>query len=192
MGTGHSGWFIFSSHGVTQSGGPWLFGRGTESWLLFTANILVTGIFYSLINAIPAAGEEFAGHGFLQYLFTQRFVMIKGIAGLGLIWSMRHLPDQLAAYNFPEHPFLGSFILSPIELISDSFFLGGLTFKSRSFISAAIAHGAGNSIQEGIIGNIHLNAPVLSLQLVRFIITVMFGFCFCGCQSVPQYKTALT
>jgi membrane protease YdiL (CAAX protease family) len=178
MGYGQSGWFEFYADGASISGGPFLLGLGKQSWLMFTINILATAAAFSLMNGIPAAGEEFAWRGFLQGQLTQRCGNIKGIVILGFIWSMWHLPAQLAGYNFPDNPIFGSFIISPFELIAVSFFLGWLTLKSGSFIPAAIAHGAGNSIQEGVISNINIHVPRIYEDLIILLTTVVIGLVF--------------
>jgi membrane protease YdiL (CAAX protease family) len=178
MGYGHSGWFEFYADGVSISGGPFLLGLGKQSWLIFTINIIATAGAFSLMNGIPAAGEEFAWRGFLQGQLIQRFGTMKGIAILGFIWSMWHLPAQLAGYNFPDNPIFGSLIISPVELIAVSFFLGWLTLKSGSFIPAAIAHGAGNSIQEGVISNISIQVPRVYEDLITLLTTVVIGLVF--------------
>ncbi len=178
MGYGQSGWFHFSSTNVQISGGPFLLGIEKQSWLLFIANVLTTGVIYSLINGIVAAGEEFAWRGFLQGILIERLGTIKGIALLGFLWSMWHLPILLDGYNFPESPLLGSFVIFPVQLIANSFFIGWLTLHSRSFIPAAIAHGAGNSIMEGIVSNINMDVPRIYEDLITLLVTVVIGLLF--------------
>lgn len=175
---GQSGWFGFSISNVTISGGPFLLGIGQQSWIFFISNILITAIVYSLLTGLIAIGEEFAWRGLLQGLLIERFGTIKGIMILGFLWAMWHLPIQLAGYNFPENQIIGSFIISPIMLISVSFFYAWLTIRSNSFIPAAIAHGAYNTIEEGIISNINLVVPMLYVILVKLIVTVITGFLF--------------
>ncbi|MCZ8355427.1 MAG: CPBP family intramembrane metalloprotease [Cyclobacteriaceae bacterium] len=175
---GESGWFVFNANQVTISGGPFVLGTGTQNWFLFILNILLTAIVFSLFNGIPAAGEEFAWRGFFQSILTERLGTTKGIFLLGFIWSMWHLPAQLVGYNFPEYPIFGSFVISPIELIATSLFMGWLTIKSKSFIPAAVAHGAGNSIQEGVISNIKLFESRLYEDLTTLLITVLIGLFF--------------
>lgn len=175
---GQSGWFLFSTRGVTISDGPFLLGLGQQTWIIFIFNILITAIVYALITATVAVGEEFAWRGLLQGILIEKFGIIKGILVLGFLWAMWHLPVQLAGYNFPENPILGSFIISPIMLFSVSLFYAWLTLKSNSFIPAAIAHGAYNTIEEGIISNINLEVPMLYLILVKLIVTVMTGLLF--------------
>lgn len=106
MGYGQSGWFGFSRSGVEVSGGPWVLGAGHNSWGLFLANVLLTGIVFSLVNAIPAAAEELAWRGFLQGVLIEKMGTARGITLLGLIWSFWHLPALLAGYNHPENPVL--------------------------------------------------------------------------------------
>jgi hypothetical protein len=77
FGWGHSGWFHFSSSEVTISGGPWLLGIGRQSWALFIANVLVTGIAYSSLSGFFTVGEEFCWRGFLQNQLIKRFGMSK-------------------------------------------------------------------------------------------------------------------
>lgn len=161
MNYGQSGWFVFSSNSVNISGGSFLLGLGQQTWIFFVSNILITAIAYSLLTGLVAIGEEFAWRGFLQGVLIEKFGTIKGIVILGFLWAMWHLPVQLAGYNYPENPILGSFIISPIMLMAVSLFYAWLTLKSKSYIPAAIAHGAFNTIEEGIISSINLEVEYL-------------------------------
>jgi uncharacterized protein len=178
FGYGKSNWFSFTSTWVDISGGPFLLGLGKQNWLTFIFNILITGIVYSIISGTVAAGEEFAWRGFFQQTLTERFGKLKGIALLGFIWSMWHLPAQLAGYNFLGYEIIGSFVLSPLQMIGASFFFGWLTLSTKSFIPAAIAHGAVNSIQEGIISNIQLEVPMIYQHWIRTAVIVFIGLLF--------------
>jgi uncharacterized protein len=178
LGYGKSNWFSFTASWVNISGGPFLLCLGNQNWLTFVFNILITGIVYSILSGFVAAGEEFAWRGFFQQTLTERFGKLKGIALLGFIWSMWHLPAQLAGYNFLGNEITGSFILSPLQMIGASFFFGWLTLSTRSFIPAAIAHGAVNSIQEGIISNIQLDVPSIYQHWIRTAVIVFIGLFF--------------
>lgn len=138
----------------------------------------MTAFVFSFINGIPSAAEEFTWRGFLQGILIEKFGITKGIIFLGLIWSFWHLPAFLAGYNQPEHPFLGSFLLEPIQEITISFFYAWLTISSKSIIPAAIAHGAGNSKQEGVFNNINLQYPTIYQDIIILIITVVIGLIF--------------
>lgn len=175
---GHSGWFEFSSSSVAISGGPFLLGLGQQTWIFFIFNILITAIVYSLLTGIIAIGEEFAWRGFLQGILIERYGIIKGIIFLGFLWAMWHLPIQLAGYNYSDNPVLGSLIISPLMLISVSFFYAWLTLKSNSFLPAAIAHGAFNTIEEGVILNINLEVPMLYLISIKLVVTLLTGLVF--------------
>jgi len=178
LGFGNSEWFKFTSESVTISGGPWLLGVGTNNWVHAIANIALTALAFSLMSGIPAAAEEFTWRGFLQGLLIDKLGITKGVVVLGLIWSFWHLPALLAGYNHPDYPILGSFLLQPIQEIAISFFLAWLTLTSKSFIPAAIAHGAGNSIQEGVISNIKLQSPIIYTDISVLIITIIVGLIF--------------
>lgn len=177
-GKGQSEWFQFSISSVLVKGGPFLLGSGHQSWLLFSANVLITACFYAILNVVVISGEELAWRGFLQGELCRRFGYTKGILLLGVIWSLWHLPAQLAGYNFPENPILGAFVLSTILLTAFSFFLGWLTVKSKSFIPAALAHSAYNTIEEGVISSITLKTPLLYEHIVKISITIIVGFIF--------------
>jgi membrane protease YdiL (CAAX protease family) len=178
LGYGNPKWFNFTIQGVNVTGGPWLLGIGENGWLFFILNVALTAFVYSLMSGIPAVAEEFAWRGFLQGILIDRFGMTRGIILLGTIWSFWHLPALLAGYNHPGYPILGSFLLQPIQEIAVSFFLAWLTISARSFIPAAIAHGAGNSIQEGVISNIELQVPVIYKDITTLMITVIVGVVF--------------
>lgn len=180
LGWGESGWFRFAHSGVTIGGGPWVLGVGEQSWLLFSANVIATGAVFALLNGIVAAGEELGWRGFLQGALIERFGTLRAIVLLGFLWSMWHLPAQLAGYNYPEHPVLGSLLLSPLELIAASLFLGWLTIRSGSFWLAAVAHGAVNSIQEGVTANLELTVPRLYEDLATLALFVLVGLVFAG------------
>ena len=131
-----------------------------------------------MLNALVATGEEFAWRGLLQPLLTDKFGIFKGITILGFIWSMFHLPVLLNGYNYPQNPIIGSFILFPIRLIAISYFYAWLTLKSKSFIPASIAHGAGNGIQEAIVSNIKMNTNQIYENVITIVITVIIGLVF--------------
>lgn len=175
---GTSRWFVFSIKNVIISGGPFLLGLGSQSWVLFSLNIFTTGFVFAVANSFLAAGEEIAWRGLLQGLLIERLGVWKGILLLGFLWSMWHLPIQIFGYNYPESPVAGSLIISPLILIGYSFFMGWLTIYSKSFIPAAIAHGAGNGIQEGIISQIDLVTPELYMYLIRLLTSLTIGLIF--------------
>jgi len=188
---GQSDWFVFSNSEVNVTGGPFFLGKGNQSWLIFALNIFITGAAFALLNAFIATGEEFAWRGLLQPLLTDKLGLVKGVAILGFIWSMWHLPILLNGYNYPDTPVIGGFILFPIRLIAISFFYAWLTQKSKSFIPAAIAHGAGNGIQEGIVSNIKMNVSQIHENLITIALTVVIGLIFLALMNRKQKSTRI-
>ncbi|RUO33822.1 CPBP family intramembrane glutamic endopeptidase [Aliidiomarina soli] len=185
-GLASSGWFSFELTGVDVSGEAWILGIGFQGWLLFLVNILVTSIVFSIINLVAATGEEFAWRGFLQGQLTRQYGVLTGIMVLALIWWAWHLPGLLFGYNFPDYPYFGAFVLFPLQMIGASLFLGWLTIRSGSFWPAALAHGAVNSIQQGLIDNLILYIPQLYVDLLRTGLILTVGIiCWLLLRSSP-------
>ena len=174
-GWGHSSFFEFSPNGVRVIGGPWVLGKGEQGWLLFVCNVVATGGVYSLISMVFGAGEELGWRGYLQGQLTERFGLFNGLVILGLLWSFWHLPLLLCGFNYPENRYLGAFVLSPLLLIAASFFLAWLTLRARSFWPAALAHGAGDSIQGGVTTSIQSNKPGLYVYLTELALILIVG-----------------
>lgn len=170
-----SGWFAFGADGVAISGGPWLLGRGQQNWALFGLNVVVTAVAFSIMNLVAATGEEFGWRGFLQGHLVTQFGVRPGILILAAIWAVWHLPALLAGYNFPEHPYLGALVLFPLQMIGASLFFGWLTIRSGSFWPAALGHGAVNSIQQGVVGNLGPAGSALHADLLLTALMVGVG-----------------
>lgn len=170
-----SNWFAFSVDGVDVTGGPWLLGDGAQGWPLFVANAALTAFAFSGMNLVATVGEEFAWRGFLQGHMVRNFGIGWGVVLLGAFWSFWHLPLLLVGYNHPENPILGALVLSPVELVATSFFYAWLTIRSGSFWPAALAHGAGNSIQEGLVSHLDLGVAAISTSLFQTGVAVAVG-----------------
>lgn len=175
MGWATMPWFDFAAGGVGVNGGPWVLGKGQQDWLFFAGNVAATAMWFAVLNLVAAAGEEFAWRGFLQGHLVRQFGITGAIVFLGLFWAAWHGPLMLQGYNQPENPLLGTFVLFPIELTAISFFFAWLTIRSGSFWPAALAHGAGNSIQEGVISNMQLAVPDVWTDFVVMVPTVAVG-----------------
>ena len=170
-----SAWFDFSWTGATISGGPWLLGEGFQNWPVYVANIAATAIAFSIFGLVAATGEEFAWRGFLQGHLTRLCGIRPGILILAGIWWAWHLPGLLGGYNFPEYPLLGAFVLFPLQMVGASFFFGWLVIRARSFWPAALAHGAVNSIQQGLLDNLQLSVSVLYVDALRTVLILVVG-----------------
>ncbi len=185
-----SGYFTFQTTGVVVSGEAWLLGEGGQSWVFFLINVSVTAIAFSIVGLLATTGEEFAWRGFLQGQLTSQFGVLPGIMLLAAIWWAWHLPALLMGYNFPEHPYIGSFILFPLLMVGASLFFGWLTIKSGSFWPAALAHGTVNSIQQGLIDNLQLQLPQLYVDILRTALFLVVGivclFLLRSCQHKKQ------
>lgn len=175
MGVAAAGWFTFATGGVSTSGGPWVLGTGFQNWPLFLLNVLATAIAFSAIGLVATTGEEFAWRGFLQGHLERQHGLVPAILWVALIWWAWHLPGLLAGYNFPETPVLGAFVLFPLQLLGASLFFGWLTVRADSFWPAALAHGAVNSIQQGLFDNLEIEGSALTAHIVRTALILAVG-----------------
>lgn len=174
-----SGWFVFGAEGVAVSGGPWLLGRGMQNWALFGLNIVVTALAFSVMNLVAATGEEFGWRGFLQGHLVGEFGVRPGILVLAAIWTLWHFPALLAGYNFPDYPVLGAFVFFPLQMVGASLFFGWLTIRANSFWPAALGHGAVNSIQQGVVGNLGPEgAAIYADTLLTVLMVAVGGLCW--------------
>ncbi|MFC6924648.1 CPBP family intramembrane glutamic endopeptidase [Microbulbifer taiwanensis] len=124
---------------------------------------------------MASTGEEFAWRGFLQGQLIRQLGVLPGIFLIAAIWWAWHLPGLLFGYNFPDYPYFGAFVLFPLQMIGASLFLGWLTIKSGSFWPAALAHGAVNSVQQGLIDNLQLDVSQLYADLLRTGLILVVG-----------------
>jgi membrane protease YdiL (CAAX protease family) len=130
---------------------------------------------FSTLGLIATTGEEFAWRGFLQGHLEHELGVLPAILTVAAIWWLWHLPGLLAGYNFPETPILGAFVLFPLQMIGASLFLGWLTIRANSFWPAALAHGAVNSIQQGVIDNLQPYKSLLYVDFIRTIFILVAG-----------------
>lgn len=147
-----SSYFDFSA-GVSVLDGPWLMGDGSQQWAYFAANVAITAVYFASINSVFALGEEFAWRGVMQHHLIGRMGFYRGVASLGFVWAIWHVPLNLAGYNHPDVPVLSAFILFPIEHIAISFIMACLTLAARSFWPAVLFHGSINGIQQGLMSS---------------------------------------
>jgi membrane protease YdiL (CAAX protease family) len=96
------------------------------------------------INVLFALGEELGWRGFLlpQLMPLGQW---KAILISGAIWGVWHAPTTLLhGYNFPQHPYLGIFVMTVGCTLLGVIF-SWLYLNTRSPWVAALAHGAFNA-----------------------------------------------
>ena len=147
-------------------------GVGSQGFLWFAMNILVSVSLGSLILMFAAIGEEAGWRGFLQETLVERLGWIKSTLLIGLIWGLWHLPLNLAGYNDAQHPILQALIIFQIHTISMSFVLALLMRKTRSIWVVALAHAANNTIQSGPL---LLSSNWFADQLTSILASILVG-----------------
>jgi membrane protease YdiL (CAAX protease family) len=96
------------------------------------------------INAIFAFGEELGWRGFLLQELRPL-----GFAGssllIGCIWGLWHAPLIIQGYNYPQHPFIGVFMMILFCILLTPL-ISYVTIRANSVIAAAIMHGSINGL----------------------------------------------
>jgi membrane protease YdiL (CAAX protease family) len=87
------------------------------SLLVHPLKLLKNMAIYLLISLPLAFGEEFAWRGYAQPRLIRQFGLIAGLLGLGVIWGVWHTPIYYVMHVYPDHPFLGPFVMTPIDNI---------------------------------------------------------------------------
>lgn len=150
-GSAETSYFDLSLGGADVVDGPWLLGMGAQNWAYLAANVGLTALYFACLNSLFAFGEEFGWRGLLQDQLIGHLGFFRGVALLGFVWAIWHLPINLAGYNFPHAPLLGALILFPIELIAMSFIMACFTRAGRSFWPAVLLHGSVNGAAQGLV-----------------------------------------
>jgi len=105
---------------------------------------LVQGLILGpIINVFATMGEELGWRGFLLLKMLPMGEW-KALIWGGVIWGVWHAPVILQGHNYPEHPFLGIFLMI-IFCVFLSIIIGWMYLRTRSPWSAAIVHGSLNT-----------------------------------------------
>jgi len=105
---------------------------------------LVQGLILGpIVNVFATMGEELGWRGFLLPKMLPMGEW-KALIWGGVIWGIWHAPVILQGHNYPEHPFLGVFLMIAFCIFL-SIIIGWMYLRTRSPWSAAIAHGSLNA-----------------------------------------------
>ncbi len=157
--------FLFGDGMVDIRVYPLVLGNRTQTVAFFILNFALSLFIQSLLGSIVTMGEEFGWRGYLQEKLIRKFGLNRGLIFLGVIWGYWHLPIGLMGWNFPDHPILGTFILTPISTIFIGIFLGWLYLRSRSFWMPTLAHASWNLCATLLLNEMILQRNVLFMQL---------------------------
>lgn len=109
------------------------------------ATTLLNGIIAGItINAVFAFGEEYGWRGFLQKEWSYMGPW-KSSALIGAVWGLWHAPIVVQGYNFPDHPYIGVFLM----IIATTFLgiiISYFTKRSGTILTAAFFHGVFNAV----------------------------------------------
>ena len=110
------------------------------SLIVHPAKLLKNMLIYLVISLPLAFGEEFGWRGYAQNRLIRQFGIVGGLLLLGLIWGFWHTPIYYVMHEYPQHPFFGPFVMTPIDNIMVVVPMAWLYLKSRSIWVATFTH----------------------------------------------------
>jgi membrane protease YdiL (CAAX protease family) len=102
--------------------------------------LLVSAVLYTLISIPFAFGEEFGWRGYAQGKFVGEFGLLAGLLLLGILWGFWHTPIFYFMGVYPEHPFLGPFVMTPIDNILVVIPMAWLYIRSKTIWVPTFTH----------------------------------------------------
>ena len=170
--------FVFIGGMVEIQKIPLILGNHAQSIAFFALNFVLSLFIQSLLGSIVTIGEEFGWRGYLQEKLIQKFGLNRGLIFLGVIWGYWHLPIGLMGWNFPDHPVLGAFVLTPLSTVFIGIFLGWLYLRSRSIWMPTLAHASWNLCATLLLNEMIMQRDMLFLQLMLLVVWgVLAGLC---------------
>ena len=153
-------------------------GNHTQNLAFFALNFVLSLFVQSLLGSLVTIGEEFGWRGYLQEKLIGKYGLNGGLILLGVIWGYWHLPIGLMGWNFPNHPVLGAFILTPLSTIFTGIFLGWLYLRSRSIWMPTLAHAAWNLCATLLLSELVMQRNDLYLQITFLAVWgILSGLC---------------
>ena len=110
------------------------------SLIVHPAKLLKNMLLYLVISLPLAFGEEFAWRGYAQPRLIRQFGMIAGLLALGVLWGVWHTPIYYVMHIYPDHPFFGPFVMTPIDNILVVVPMAWLYIRSKNIWVPTFTH----------------------------------------------------
>lgn len=119
-------------------------GADTPPWFIITVQALIGLTVGPIFNTLFALGEELGWRGYLLPkllpLGQTRAILISGA-----IWGVWHWPAILQGHNYPNHPYLGMFLMIGFCILFGAF-LSWLYLRAGSSWAPALGHATLNAV----------------------------------------------
>ena len=110
------------------------------SLIVHPVKLLKNMLIYLVISLPLAFGEEFGWRGYAQPRLIRQFGLIAGLLALGIVWGLWHTPIYYVMHVYPDHPFFGPFVMTPIDNILVVVPMAWLYIRSRSIWVPTFTH----------------------------------------------------
>ena len=110
------------------------------SLIVHPVKLLKNMLIYLVISLPLAFGEEFGWRGYAQPRLIRQFGLLAGLLTLGIIWGVWHTPIYYVMHVYPDHPFLGPFVMTPIDNILVVVPMAWLYIRSKSIWVPTFTH----------------------------------------------------
>jgi uncharacterized protein len=110
------------------------------SLIVHPVKLLKNMLIYLAISLPLAFGEEFGWRGYAQNRLIRQFGLVGGLLLLGMVWGFWHSPIYYVMHEYPQHPFFGPFVMTPIDNILVVVPMAWLYIRSKSIWVATFTH----------------------------------------------------
>jgi len=115
-------------------------------WVIVGAQVVIGLTLGPLFNMLFTLGEEIGWRGFLlPRLLKAGLGQWPALVLTGIIWGIWHAPIILRGHNYPDHPYLGVFLMTAFTTLVGIIF-GWLQLASGSVWVPTLAHASLNAV----------------------------------------------
>ncbi len=118
--------------------------------ILLFGQIIIGVLLSPILNILSTVGEEWGWRGYLTPKLSEKMPIVPTVLLSGVIWGFWHAPLTVIighnyGFGYPGYPFTGILAMCGFCIVIGTF-LTYVSFRTRSCLPAAIAHGSLNGL----------------------------------------------
>ncbi len=126
---------------------------GMSNQVLFALTAVQSILLGPFLGLVITFGEEYGWRGYLQPALYG-LGRARGVGLVGIIWGIWHWPVIWMGYNYPDHPYLGTLLMT-LFCIGLAYVLGYAVLKARGVWIAAFLHALVNQSFSFFMGMVY-------------------------------------